>query len=128
MGVAQCDGAAVRAGGGVLGLAELGEEPVDLGGLEGLIDLDCGVARDAGGDAATAGFGVFGLLVAVGNGEDFFEHVFELCTFETCGRGFDREGAGAKGFGFEAVAVELFGDLGEGDHLGGEKIDEEWHE
>ena len=59
-------------------LASSVEEPVDFGGLEGLVDLDGGVAGDAGGDAAAAGFGVFGLLVAVGDGEDLFEHAFEL--------------------------------------------------
>ena len=86
------------------------------------------MAGDAGGDAAAAGFGVFGLLVAVGDGEDLFEHAFEFDAFEADGGGFDGEGAGAEGFGFEAVAVELVGDLGEGDHLGGEEVDEERHE
>ena len=78
MGVAQGDGAAVGAGGGVLGFGEFGEEPVDFGGFEGLVDLDGGVAGDAGGDAAAAGFGVFGLLVAVGDGEDLFEHAVRV--------------------------------------------------
>ncbi len=86
------------------------------------------MAGDAGGDAAAAGFGVFGLLVGVGDGEDLFEHAFELDAFEADGCGFDGEGAGAEGLGFEAVAVELVGDLGEGDHLGGEQIDEQGHE
>ena len=86
------------------------------------------MAGDAGGDAAAAGFSVFGLLVAVGDGEDLFEHAFEFAAFEAYGGGFDGEGAGAEGFGFEAVALEFFGDLGEGDHLGGEEIDEQRHE
>ena len=86
------------------------------------------MAGDAGGDAAAAGFGVFGLLVAVGDGEDLFEQMFEFAAFEADGSGFDGEGAGAEGFGFEAVAVELFGDLGEGDHLRGEEVDEQRHE
>jgi hypothetical protein len=68
------------------------------------------------------------LLVAVGDGEDLFEHAFELDAFEADGSGFDGEGAGAEGLGFEAVAVELLGDLGEGDHLGREKVDEQRHE
>ena len=128
VGVAQSDGAAVGAGGGVLGFGERVEEPFDFGGIEGLVDLDGGVAGDAGGDAAAAGFGVFGLLVAVGDCEDFFEHAFEFYAFETYGGGFDGEGAGAEGLGFEAVAFELVGDLGEGDHLGGKQVDEQRHE
>ena len=68
------------------------------------------------------------MLVAVGDGEDLFEHAFELDAFEGYGRGFDGEGAGTEGFGFEAVAVEFFGDLSEGDHLGGEHVDEQRHE
>ena len=112
----------------MLGFCQFGEEPVDFCGVEGLVDLDGGVAGHAGGDAAAAGLGVFGLLVAVGDGEDFFEHAFEFDAFETYGGGLDGEGAGAEGLGFEAVAVELFGDLGEGDHLGGEEVDEERHE
>ena len=111
VGVAEGDGAAVGAGGGVFGFGEGFEEPGDLGGLEGLVDLDGGVAGDAGGDAAAAGFGVFGLLAAVGDGEDLFDHAFELAAFEADGGGFDGEGAGAEGFGFEAVALELVGDL-----------------
>ena len=99
-----------------------------MAGFERLVDLDGGVAGDAGGDAAAAGFGVFGLLVAVGDGEDLFEHAFEFDAFEADGSGLDGEGAGAEGFGFEAVAVEFFGDLGEGDHLGGEQVDEQRHE
>ena len=93
-----------------------------------MIDLDGGMAGHAGGDAAAAGFGVFGLLVAVGDGEDLFEHVFELDAFEAYRGGLDGEGAGAEGFGFKAVAFELFVDLGEGDHLGGQEVDEERHE
>ncbi len=112
----------------MLGFAEFGEEPVDFFGVEGLIDFDSGVAGHAGGDAAAAGFGVFGLLVAVGDGEDFFEHLFEFAAFETYRRGFDGESARAEGFGFEAVAVEFIGDLGEGDHLGRKEIDKERHE
>ena len=49
-------------------------------------------------------------------------------AFKADRSGFDGEGAGAEGFGFEAVALELFGDLGEGDHLCGEEIDEQRHE
>ena len=123
VGVAEGDGASVGAGGGVFGFAEFGEEPVDLGGIEGLVDLDGGVAGDAGGDAAAAGFGVFALLIAVGNGEDLFEHALEFDAFEADGSGFNGEGAGAEGFGFETVAVEFFGNFGEGDHLGGEHVD-----
>ena len=84
-----------------------------------MVDLDGGVAGDAGGDAAAAGFGVLGLLVAVGDGENFFEHALEFGAFEAYRGGFDGEGFGAKGFGFEAVSFEFFGYLGEGDHLGG---------
>ena len=93
-----------------------------------MVDLDGSVAGDGGGDAAAAGFGVFGLLVAVGNGEDLFEHTFEFSALETYGGCLDGEGAGAEGFCFEAVALELFGGLGEGDHLGGEEIYEQGHE
>ena len=56
VGVAEGDGAAVGAGGGVFGFAEFGEQPVDLCGVEGLVDLDRSVAGDAGCDAAAAGF------------------------------------------------------------------------
>ena len=78
--VAEGDGAAVGAGGGVFGLGEGFEEPGDLRGLEGLVDLDCGVTGDAGCDAAAAGFGVFGLMAAVGEGEEFFDHDFEFAA------------------------------------------------
>ena len=124
VGVAEGDGAAVGAAGGVFGFAEFGEEPVDLCGFEGHVDLDGGVAGDAGGDAAAAGLGVFGLLLAVGDGEDLFEHALEFAAFEADRGGFDGDGVGAEGLGFEAVAVELVGEAGEGDHLGGEEIDE----
>jgi hypothetical protein len=86
------------------------------------------VACDAGGDAAATGFGVFGLAVAVGDGEDLFEHLLEFAAFESYGSCFDGQGAGAEGLGFEAVAVEFVGDLGEGDHLGREEIDQQRHE
>ena len=128
IGIAEGDGPAVGAGGRVFGFCEGGEEPVDFFRVEGLVDFNRCVTGHAGGDAAAAGFGVFGLLVAVGDGEDFFEHAFELDAFKTDGCGFDGESTWAEGFGFEAVAIELVGDLGEGDHLGGEEIDEQRHE
>ncbi len=128
VGVAEGDGAAMGAAGGVFGLGEGVDEPCDLLLIEGLIDLDGGVAGDAGGDAAAASVGVFGLLAAIGGGEELFEHDLEFPALEAYGCGFDGEGAWSEGFGFEAVAVELVGDLGEGDHLGGEQVDEERHE
>ena len=128
VGVAEGDGAAVGAGGGVFGFAESVEEPTDLLLIQRLVDFDGGVAGDGGGDAMAAGLGVFRLLVAVGDGEDLFEHAFELDAFETDGSGFDGEGARAEGLDFEAVVFELFGDLGEGDHLRGQEVDEERHE
>src|SRR5260370_1137721 len=69
VGVAEGDGAAVGAGGGVFGFAEFGEKPVDLCGVEGLVDLDGGVAGDGGRGAAAAGFLVFALVVAGRVGE-----------------------------------------------------------
>src|SRR5438067_6890888 len=86
------------------------------------------MAGDRGGDAAAAGFGVFGLLVAVRDGEDLFEHALEWNAFEAYGSGFDGECSRAEGLGFEAVAVELFSDLGKGDHLRWEHVDEQRHE
>ena len=127
-GVSQGDRPAVGATCGMLRASEFGEQPVDLGWFKWRVDLDGGVAGDAGGYAAAAGFGVFALLIAVGDGEDLFEHAFEFDAFEADGGGFDGEGAGAEGFDFEAVAVELLGDLGEGDHLGGQHVDEHRHE
>jgi len=112
----------------MLGFAELGEEPVYFFGVERLVDFDSGMAGHTRGDATAAGFGVFGLLIAIGDGEDFFEHLFELAAFETYRRGFDSESAWAEGFSFEAVAIEFVGDLGEGDHLGRKQIDEKRHE
>ncbi len=63
-----------------------------------------------------------------GTARHFFEHVFEFDAFEAYWGGLDGECAGAEGFGLEAVAFELFGDLGEGDHLRGKEVDEERHE
>ena len=101
----------------------------DLGGFEGLVDPDRRVAGDAGGDAAAAGFQSFRSGgCSPGDGEELFDHGFELAAFEATRGGLDGEGAGAEGFGFEAVVFELFGDLGEGDHLGWEKVDEERHQ
>src|SRR5271170_7218339 len=80
--ITQSDGSAVGTGGWMLSFRQFGEEPVDFGGVAGLVDLDCGVAGHGGGDATAAGLGVFGLLVAVGDGEDLFEHVFEFDAFE----------------------------------------------
>ncbi len=80
----------------MLGFSEGVEEPLDLGGFEGLFILMGGVAGDAGGDAAAAGFGVLGLAVAVGDGEDLFEHLLELAAFEAYWGGFDGEGAGGR--------------------------------
>ena len=116
------------AGGGVFGFCEFCEEPVDFFGVERLVNFDCSVAGHGGGNAATTGFGVFGLPVAIWDGEYFFEHAFEFDAFEADGGGFDGEGAGAEGLGFEAVAVEFFCNLGEGDHLRGEHINEQGHE
>ena len=112
----------------MFGSGEFGEEPVNFLGIEGLVDFDGGVTGHAGGDAAAASLGVFGLLVSIGNGQDLFEHLFEFDTFEADGSGFEGESARAEGLGFEAVAVEFAGDLGEGDHLGGKEVDEERHE
>ena len=112
----------------MLGLGEGFEEPGDLGGVERGVDFDGGVAGDGGGDAAGAGAGVFGLLVGGGGGEEVFEGEFEGAAFEAYGGGFDGEGAGAEGFGLEAVAIELFGELGEADHLCGEEVDEDGQE
>ena len=126
--IPQSDGSAVRTCGRMLGFCESDEEPVDFGGVKRLVDLDRSVAGDAGCDAAAASLGVLGLLIAVGDSEDFFDHLLELLAFETYGRGLDGEGAGTKGLGFEAVAVEFLGDFGEGDHLGGEKVDQQGHE
>jgi hypothetical protein len=78
---------------------------------------------DAGSYATAASFCIFGLLVVVGDGENLFEHLLQLLAFQPYRSGFDGESARAEGFGFEAVAVELFGYLGEGDHLSGKKID-----
>ena len=128
VGVAQGDGTTVGASCWVLRLAECIKEPRYLLLVEGLVDLDGGVTGDAGSDSAAAGFGVFCLLVAVGNGEDLFEHAFEFGAIEAYGGGFDGEGAGTEGFGFEAVALEFFGNLSKGDHLSGEEINEQGHE
>src|SRR2546425_12304838 len=49
-GIAQHDGAAVRAGHGTFGKAQLLEEPFHLAPLERHIDLDGSVAGDGGGD------------------------------------------------------------------------------
>jgi len=128
VGVAQGDGATVGAGCRVLRLTECIEEPQYLLLVERLINLDGRVAGDGGGDATATGFSVLGLLVAVGDGEDLFEHAFEFGAIEAYWGGFDGEGAGTEGFGFEAVALEFFGNLSEGDHLSGEEIDEQRHE
>ena len=56
------------------------------------------------------------------------EHALQLAAFEADGRGLDGERARAEGLGFEAVALEFVGDLGEGDHLGGREVDEQRHE
>src|SRR5580692_8622068 len=96
VGVTQGDGSAVGAGGGMLSFSEGVEEPFDFGGFEGLIYFDCGVAGDAGGDTATAGFCVFCLTVAVGDSKDLLEHLLELATFEADWGGFDGESARAE--------------------------------
>ena len=112
----------------MLGFSKFREEPVDFRVVERLVDLDGSVTGDGCRDAAAAGFGVFGLLVAVGDGEDLFDHLFELAALEAYRGGVDGQSAGSEWLGFEAVALEFFGDLGEGDHLGGEEVDEQRHE
>ena len=56
VGVAEGYRAAVGAGCGMFGFAEFGEQPVNLCGVEGLVDLDGRVAGDGGCDAAAAAF------------------------------------------------------------------------
>ena len=56
------------------------------------------MASDGRGNTGGAGLGVFRLLLAGGDGEDFFEHALELTAFEANGRGFDGKGARAEGF------------------------------
>src|ERR1700722_10857523 len=108
----------------MLGPAQLGEEPLNLLRVEWLIDFDGSVAGDAGSDAAATGFGIFGLAVTVGDGQNLFQHLLELTAFEAYGSGFDCQRAWAEGLCLKAVAFQLLGDLGEGDHLSGKEIDE----
>jgi hypothetical protein len=68
------------------------------------------------------------LLISFGDGEDLLEHLFEFAAFEAHGGSFNGKSARAEGFGFEAVTLKFLGDLGEGDHLGGEQVNEERHE
>ena len=112
----------------MLGFSQSFKQPADLCGVKRHVDFDGGVAGHAGGDAAAAGFGVFRLLKTIVYGEDVFDHEFELAAFKAYRRGLDGEGAGAEGLGFKAVAFKLFCDAGEGDHLGGQKVNEEGHE
>ena len=93
-----------------------------------MVDLDGGVAGDAGGDAAAASLGVFGLLVAVGDGEDLFEHLFEFDAFEADGAALTARVRGPKGSASKPLRSSSLGDLGEGDHLGGKEVDEQRHE
>ena len=86
------------------------------------------MAGDGGGDTATAGLSVLGLAVAVGHGQQLLDHSFEFPALQAYGSGFDGEGAGAKGFSFEAVVFEFLGDLGERDHLRWQQIDQQWHQ
>ena len=86
------------------------------------------MAGDGGGDAAAAGLGVLGLAVAVRDGQQLLDHCFEFPALQAYGSGLDGEGTGAKGFGFEAVVLEFFGDLGEGDHLRRQQVDQQRHQ
>ena len=115
--IAQGDGAAVGAAGGMFGFAQFGEQPVDRSGSSGMLIL---MAAWQAMEAAMRrrAVGVFALL-AVGDGEDLFEHALEFAAFEADRGGLDRDGLRAEGLGFEAVAFELVGEPGEGDHLGG---------
>ena len=97
-------------------------------GFERHVDLDGGVAGDGGGDAGAAGLFVFRLLLAFGHGKHLFQHAFELAAFKADGRGLYGQGARAKGLGLKAVALQLFGDGGEGDHLLGQQLDQHGHE
>jgi len=112
VGVAEGDGPAVGTACGVLGLAQFGEQPVDLGAVERHVDLDGGVAGDAGGDPAASGLGVFGLLLAIWNSENLFEHPLQLAAFESYGSGLDGDGVWAERLGLEAVALQLVGEAG----------------
>ncbi len=54
--IPQYDRPAVRAGHGVVGFRQFGEEPVHFVLLEGHVDFDGGVAGDGGGDAGCGSF------------------------------------------------------------------------
>ena len=86
------------------------------------------MAGDGGGDAAGAGTCVFGLLLGIRGREKVFEGEFEFPALQADGSGFNGEGAGAKWLNLEAITVELFGKVGEADHLGGEEVHEKRHE
>ena len=118
----------MRAAGGQLGFAQFAEQPGHAFGVERHVDLDGGVAGDGGGDARARGPEVLALIETVDLLQHFDQHAFELAAFEADGRGLNGEGARAEGLDFEAVAFELRSDLGEGDHLGGREVDEQWHE
>src|SRR3981189_2553491 len=96
VGVAEGDGAAVGAGGGMFGFAEFGEEPVDFCGVEGLDAIIIGLATRFGGYAAAAGFGVFALLVAVGEPVYQAVIVIDIVSPLVVRGGFDGEGARAE--------------------------------
>src|ERR1017187_2518582 len=117
MRIPQCDGSAVRATGGMLRLAQFCQQPIDLLGVERHVYLDCSVACDRSGDAASAGFGILRLLLAIGDGQHLLQHAFQFAAFEANRRGLDGEGARAKRLRLEAVEVEFVRDGGERDHL-----------
>src|ERR1035437_4226189 len=49
MRIPQSDGSAMRTARRMLGFAQFCEQPVDLLGVQGHVDLDCGMACDGGG-------------------------------------------------------------------------------
>jgi len=86
------------------------------------------MAGDGGGDAVAARFSVFRLLLAIRNGENFFDHALKFAAFEADRGCFNSDRLGAEGFGLEAVALKFVGETGEGDHLRRKKVDQERHE
>ncbi len=127
-GVAQSDGAAVGAVGGVLALGEFVEEPLHLLLVQPHVDFDGGAAGDGGADVAADFVERGPAEFAFGGFENLEKDLFDVAGFDGRRGGGDGDSAIAEGFAIEAAQAEFVGDLRVFELLAGGELDDHRHE
>ncbi len=103
---------------------QLFQQPLHLILFERRIHFDSRMTRYGSGNPAANHFHVQRLLLAVKLIEQLVNHVLDLCSFHSRRSGFDGDGTRTKRFHFEAVPLQLFGDLDKHRLVAGSELDD----